>query len=148
MQPTSAAPKIDFFTPASFKHVAEHVKSQLTHGTGFEWRITGINKNDRKLGAGSRELYFEAKLFPADKAKPASATVEATLETAGTQARIRTSVRVEKSFKAIFEAAAEPKDFSEAQQWFQHLSFPQDKLDLVKTSTLVERVAARYLRRG
>lgn len=131
----AAGPKVEFFTPATFKHVADHVRGLLVHGTGYDWQAARITKSNRKLGGGSQELYFEGKLFPADKHKPVEASVEATLETASTQMRITTTVRVEKSFKTVYEARHEPKTFQEAQQWFSHVAISGTALEDIKTAS-------------
>lgn len=131
----AAAPKVEFFTPATFKHVADHVRSLLVHGTGYDWRPPQITKNDHKIAGGGRELFLEAKLHPADAHKPVSASLLASLETAGTQMRITTNVRVEKAFKAVFDESHEPKTFQEAQQWFARVSIPAHALEEVKTAS-------------
>jgi hypothetical protein len=54
---------------------------------------------------------------------------------------------VERSFKTLFDAEADPKTFAEAQHFFANLSIPAHALEEAKTaSTLTERVANRYLR--
>ena len=73
-------PRSTLFTPATFKHVAEHLKGLLKQGTGYDWYVHGVQKNNRKIQGGT-ELYFAGKIVPADKTKPLLAEVEASMTT-------------------------------------------------------------------
>jgi hypothetical protein len=141
----AAAPKVDFFTPATFKHVAEHLKGLLKQSAGYDWYVHGVQKNNRKIQGGT-ELYFSAKVIPADKTKPLLAEVEASLTTDYRGPAISVMARVEYRFKTLFEQRAEPKTFAEAQHFFASLNIPAHVFEETKTaSTLPERVAFRYL---
>ena len=143
----AASPKVEFFTPATFKHVAEHFRDQLKHGTGYDWYTLGVQKNNRKVHGG-QELYFSAKLAPADKTKPLQAEVEASLTSGfGGQVLFVASARLERSFKQLFEAQVQPATFAEVQHFFAGLSIPAHAFEAAKTaSTLAERVVERYFR--
>lgn len=144
-----AAPKIEFYTPATFKPVAEHIVQMLSKTTGIKWALHGIQKSDRKLAGETRELLLNAKLRPEDPKQPWSADLYASLET-GYQGSFRygAGVSVDHRMRMVFEDKVSPKTLAELTHWAMNLNLPPSAVgETQKTASLVERVAARYLRR-
>jgi hypothetical protein len=141
-------PKIDFYTPATFKKVAEHVVQTLSNQTGIKWALHGIEKSNRKLAGDTRELSLNAKLRPQDPKEPWSADLYATLETGFKSFALSGAIAVDHRMRTVFEDRVSPKTVGEITHWATNLKLPESVLEgTKKQASLVERVAARWLTR-
>lgn len=119
----SAAKGPDFYTPATFKAAAGAFVTALHRDTGIPWKLHGIQKSNRKTGAG-QEAFFEAKFYPAGpehQMKTLSATLSASMTTWGTNVEYLVQAFVEQGLKPAFEEKFSTKDFAAMNHWISNL---------------------------
>lgn len=142
-----AKPKPEFYTSATFKHLADQFAQTLKRDTGLVWMLHGVQKSNRKTHEG-QEAYFGAKFYPQDKTKPLAAELGASMITWQGEVRgYNVWVHIDRATKTVFEEAHAPKQFGEIGPWVANLKLPAGIVEeLQKTASLAERVAARYAR--
>lgn len=141
---TIAAPKPEFFTPATFKHAAVKFAEMLKQASGFEWRLHGITKSNRNTFEG-RELYLAAKLYAADGSKPVASELSVSLMTRPSGLDYEASVMIEHRLRAVLDEHFSGKDFTSLVHWISNFRIPSHVTEeIVKTASLAERVAFRW----
>jgi hypothetical protein len=119
----TAAKGPDFYTPATFKAAAGSFVTVLHRDTGIPWKLHGIQKSNRKTGAG-QEACFEAKVYPAGpehQMKPLSAALSASMTVWGPNVDYLVQAVVEQGLRPAFEEKLSTKDFAAMNHWISNL---------------------------
>lgn len=111
-----SAAKPEFYTPASFKSVADKYAASLKDGTGVEWKMVGVQKSNRKTIEGA-ENYLSAKFYPADRSKPMSAELSVSMIAKSSGPTYQATAVLEQSMRTVFEEHHDTKDFSDMARW-------------------------------
>jgi len=142
----ASKPKVDFYTPATFKRVAEQFGQMLTATTGFTWRMHGVTKSNRKTIEG-QELYLLAKFYPEDKSNPSMAELSASLTSGFGRQNYLAQAVVEHRTRPVFEESHSSQQFSEIAQWVTSLKLAPATSEMLKQAKgLIARVVSGYVR--